>query len=93
LFRWSWPSPPSGQSYVFDDTNLHEVWNDSEEQRVVLFLQVHRDFRTPGRQFSRVFMGALRLSPYLRIPMKNARKFDTKLREAAEKRGLLFPQD
>ena len=37
-----------GQSYVFDDTNLHEVWNESDEERIVLFLQFHRPFRSPG---------------------------------------------
>ena len=37
-----------GQSYVFDDTNTHEVWNDTDEDRIVLFLQFHRPFRLPG---------------------------------------------
>lgn len=32
----------AGSSMVFDDTYPHEVWNDTDEERVVLFLDVSR---------------------------------------------------
>jgi aspartyl/asparaginyl beta-hydroxylase (cupin superfamily) len=80
------------QSYVFDDTNTHEVWNDSGEERVVLMLQVHRPLRAPGRQLSQLFLRALRLTPYLRKPRKNVRQCDARLREVAKERGLLPPR-
>jgi len=80
-----------GQSVVFDDTNLHEVWNDTGEERVVLFVQFHRDFRAPARQLSKLFLALLRLTPYLRVPMRNGRVLDAELREVALQRGLLEP--
>jgi beta-hydroxylase len=78
-----------GQSYVFDDTNTHEVWNDSDEPRIVLFLQFHRPFRAPGRQISKLFLWGLQFTPYLRKPRQNVRESDHRLRHAAEERGLL----
>ncbi len=78
-----------GQSYVFDDTNTHEVWNESDEERIVLFLQFHRPFRLPGHLLSKLFLWGLQFTPYLRKPRQNARASDDRLRRAAEQRGLL----
>jgi len=36
-----------GRSVVFDDTYLHEVWNDTDEERVVLFIDFARPLRFP----------------------------------------------
>src|SRR3954447_12874807 len=36
-----------GKSIIFDDTYEHEVWNDTEEMRAVLFLDVVRPLRFP----------------------------------------------
>ncbi len=36
-----------GQAIVFDDTFDHEVWNDSADVRVVLFIDFVRPMRTP----------------------------------------------
>ena len=37
-----------GQSLMFDDTFNHEVWNDTDETRVVLFVDVLRPYPPPG---------------------------------------------
>jgi beta-hydroxylase len=39
-----------GEAIVFDDTYNHEVWNDTDETRVVLLLQ----FRRPGRLIGKI---------------------------------------
>lgn len=78
-----------GRSYVFDDTNPHEVWNETGDERIVLMLQFHRPFRAPGRQLSRLFLRILQLTPYLRKPRANVLESDLRLRAVAEKRGLL----
>jgi aspartyl/asparaginyl beta-hydroxylase (cupin superfamily) len=80
-----------GRSYVFDDTNTHEVWNETDEERVVLFLQVHRPFRAPGHQLSRFFLWVLQFTPFLRKPRQNVKISDERLRGEAEARGLLLP--
>lgn len=36
-----------GKSLIFDDTFLHEVWNDTDGYRVVLFLDIARPLRFP----------------------------------------------
>jgi beta-hydroxylase len=36
-----------GKSLLFDDTFLHEAWNDSDTYRVVLFLDIARPLRFP----------------------------------------------
>ena len=36
-----------GRSLVFDDTYPHEVWNDTDEERVVLFVDFARPLRFP----------------------------------------------
>lgn len=36
-----------GKSLIFDDTFLHEVWNNTSEYRVVLFLDIARPLRFP----------------------------------------------
>ncbi len=81
----------AGQSYVFDDTNTHEVWNESGEERIVLLLQFDRPFRQPGLWVSQLFLWGMQFTPYLRKPRKNVRDSEVRLREAAEKRGLLPP--
>jgi ornithine lipid ester-linked acyl 2-hydroxylase len=78
-----------GEGVVFDDTNRHEVWNDTNEERIVLMLQFERPFRSPGHELSRLFLWVLKRTPYLRIPRRNVREFDSLLRAAAKARGLL----
>lgn len=78
-----------GQSYVFDDTNTHEIWNESGEERIVLMLQFQRPFRQPGLLLSRLFLWGLQFTPYLRKPRQNVRASEARLRQAAEERGLL----
>jgi ornithine lipid ester-linked acyl 2-hydroxylase len=41
-YRWK-----EGQGVLFDDTYVHEVWNNTTQRRVVLFLDVTRDHDFP----------------------------------------------
>ncbi len=79
----------AGQSRVFDDTNEHEVWNDSGEERVVLFLQFHRPFRAPGRLVSELFLKGLARTPYLTVPLANVKVWDAQFAKLVEERGIL----
>lgn len=78
-----------GKTYVFDDTNPHEVWNDTGDDRIVLMLQFHRPFRAPGHQLSKFFLWVLQFTPYLRKPRQNVRDSEARLRKVAEEQGLL----
>lgn len=60
-----------GKCLVFDDTYHHEVWNETDETRVVLLVQFERPMRQPGRAIGRAFMGAVRRSPFVQEARKN----------------------
>jgi beta-hydroxylase len=79
----------AGQSYVFDDTNRHEVWNDTGQERTVLMLQFDRPFRQPGLLVSQLSLWALQFTSYLRKPRQNIVAAEVRLRRAAGERGLL----
>lgn len=70
-----------GKSAVFDDTNEHEVWNDTDEERVVLMIQFRRPLRPPGDQLSRLFLGALRLTPYVTRAHENQARWERRFVE------------
>jgi beta-hydroxylase len=53
-----------GEWLVFDETNRHEVWNLTGEPRVVLFLQVRRPMRLPGRLASKLIYHGVRVSSF-----------------------------
>ena len=64
--QWS-----AGRSMVFDDTFEHEVWNDSDDTRVVLFVDVIRQLPWYLAIPNRAFIGAIRRSPYIRRALAN----------------------
>ncbi|TXH33944.1 MAG: aspartyl/asparaginyl beta-hydroxylase domain-containing protein [Rhodospirillaceae bacterium] len=66
IFRWE-----EGRCLVFDDTYPHEVWNDTEHTRVVLFLQFKRPLRQPGKVLGDLFLAAVRYSPYVQEARRN----------------------
>ncbi len=70
-----------GKTIVFDDTYKHEVWNDTDEERVVLLVQFGRPLRFPGSLIASAFMTGLRLSPFIQEGKKNVAVWDEKLRE------------
>jgi len=73
-FHWA-----EGESRIFDDTNEHEVWNESDEERVVLMIQFHRPLRSPARQVSRLLLEVLKRTPYVTVAQKNQRAFEKRL--------------
>lgn len=54
-----------GESLLFDDTYEHEVWNDTDEVRVVLFLDVVRPLRFPMNLLNTAVLKAIAISPFV----------------------------
>jgi ornithine lipid ester-linked acyl 2-hydroxylase len=54
-----------GESLLFDDTYEHEVWNDTDGERVVLFLDVVRPLRFPMNLVNAVVLTAIAYSPFV----------------------------
>lgn len=54
-----------GEFLIFDETFNHEAWNESDQPRVVLFLQVMRPMRWPGRLLGRLFLQGVKRTSYV----------------------------
>ncbi len=60
-----------GRCLVFDDTYEHEVWNDTDGQRVVLFMDVVRPFAQPVAFLNELIIKIVALSPFVQNARKN----------------------
>lgn len=60
-----------GRCLVFDDTYEHEVRNDTDERRVVLFLDFDRPSDRLGTLCNRALVFLIRVSNYVQVPLKN----------------------
>jgi aspartyl/asparaginyl beta-hydroxylase (cupin superfamily) len=69
-----------GRSMIFDDTFNHEVWNDTDETRVVLFVDILRPLPFPESLINRLIVKAIGFSPFVLDAKRN--------QEAWEKRYL-----
>jgi aspartyl/asparaginyl beta-hydroxylase (cupin superfamily) len=74
-----------GKSMIFDDTFNHEVWNDTDETRVVLFVDVLRPLPWPESAINSLIVKAIRFSPFVLDAKRN--------QEAWEKRFLARTRD
>ncbi len=54
-----------GEWTIFDDTYEHEVWNDSDEARIILLCQVDRPLRAPASWLAAALMAYIRHSPFV----------------------------
>src|ERR1700685_3089840 len=54
-----------GKSLMFDDTFNHEVWNDTDETRVVLFVDVLRPLPFPESAINEGIVKAIGYSPFV----------------------------
>ena len=60
---YSWQE---GRAVIFDDTYNHEVWNDTDGYRVVLFVDFERPLRAPFHFLNHWIMNLAALAPFLR---------------------------
>jgi beta-hydroxylase len=61
VYHWG-----EGQSLIFDDSFNHEVWNDTNGHRVVLFVDFARPLRQPWHWLNRSLLNLAPLAPFLR---------------------------
>ena len=70
-----------GKCVVFDDTFHHEVWNDTDDTRVVLLLDVVRPLRFPLSWINQLIIGAIARSPFIQDNKANSIKWERILDE------------
>ena len=73
-----------GRCLLFDDSCKHEVWNDTEEERVVLIFDVARPMTWQGRALARAQSWVLRMSPFVRDARKNQLAWEDRILGALE---------
>jgi beta-hydroxylase len=78
-----------GKSLVFDDTFNHEVWNDTDETRVVLFVDVLRPLPSPWSHVNRAIVKAIGYSPFVLDAKRNQEAWEKRFldRKGASPRG------
>lgn len=73
-----------GGSLIFDDTIDHEVWNDTDEVRVVLFVDVLRPLPRLESLVNRAIVKAISLSPFVLDAKRNQRAWEERYRKRAK---------
>ena len=76
IVRWA-----EGETLVFDDTYRHEVWNETNDTRVVLLVQFERPLRQPGKWFADFFMGFVRRSAFVQEAVDNIKSWNAAIRQ------------
>ena len=67
-----------GKSLIFDDTFPHEAWNDTDEVRVVLFLDFIRPLRFPLSTINRFLIRLIASSPYVQNGKRRFEQWESK---------------
>lgn len=65
-----------GQSIIFDDTYEHEVWNETDGFRVVLFVDFVRPIKFPFSLFNNLMVFAAAYIPAMQEASQNQKKWE-----------------
>ncbi len=76
----------AGKVFVLDDTYNHEVWNDTDEERVILLFDFDRPMRFGGRFMNWLLLKLIKLTAFYQEPKKDIQDFEARF-EAAAKRA------
>jgi beta-hydroxylase len=73
-FSWS-----EGRMVVFDDMFPHEVWNDTNDDRVILLLHIKRPEQFPGSLLRETLFATLRQTSLVKDALHNLDKWDRRV--------------
>lgn len=68
-----------GQCLIFDDTYNHEVWNDTDSYRVVLFVDFARPMKAPFGWLNDRVLNMATLAPFIREAKGKQAKWEKKM--------------
>jgi len=71
-----------GESMVFDDTYNHEVWNETDGERAILFLDVKRPMREPVATINDLVLRLAQHTPVVQNARENQKQWNKRLRKA-----------
>jgi beta-hydroxylase len=70
-----------GKSMIFDDTFNHEVWNDTDQRRVVLFVDVLRPLPSPYAAINSLIVKLIGFSPFVLDAKRNQQAWEARYLE------------
>ncbi|MEE9272894.1 MAG: aspartyl/asparaginyl beta-hydroxylase domain-containing protein [Robiginitomaculum sp.] len=73
-----------GKVFVLDDTYNHEVWNETDEERVILLFDFDRPMGVLGRLLNKIMMGLMKKTAYYKDPKKNLEDAETRMETAVK---------
>ncbi len=76
FYNWT-----EGKVLIFDDTYNHEVWNDTDGYRVVLFVDFARPLKSPWNRLLNGVLNMASLAPFLREAGMKQKKWEKKMGE------------
>lgn len=76
----------AGKTFAFDDTFDHEVWNDTDEERVILLFDFDRPMKWRGRLLNKLMLRLMKFTAFYQEPKKNLADFEDRF-EAATRRA------
>ena len=76
-----------GEIFVFDDTYEHEVWNDTDQERVILLFDFDRPMNFWGRLLNAAFLQVMKFTAFYQDPKKNLKSAEDRLEDAIRKAG------
>lgn len=65
-----------GKSFMFDDTHEHEAWNNTDEIRIILMVDVARKLPLPLSLINEFMIWLIGTSPFIQNMLKNQDRFD-----------------
>jgi beta-hydroxylase len=71
-----------GRVLVFDDAYEHEAWNETDQPRVVLFVDFVKPLRFPASVLNRALIRLAVFTPYLRAGNDNLRRWEKRFHAA-----------
>jgi aspartyl/asparaginyl beta-hydroxylase (cupin superfamily) len=71
-----------GKCVVFNDFYRHEVWNNTDQERVVLIFDFDRPMRPLGRMINRFLMWGIKRTAYYKRAVRNLKDWDEQLERA-----------
>ncbi len=75
----------TGKVFAFDDTFEHEVWNDTDEERVILLFDFDRPMRWRGRMLNNLMLWLMKFTAFYQEPKKNLADFEDRFEAAARR--------
>ena len=76
-----------GEIFVFDDTYEHEVWNETDQERVILLFDFDRPMNWRGRLLNKTFLNIMKLTAFYKDPKKNLETAEDRLEAAIKAQG------